>query len=280
MRKEKIYTGLFFEGISDIQMEQVKMQFKSDLSIEWSQESVLQHDLFAPGGRGFPEKDVDSFYCLPLESMPIHLPAPYAAAALIMRAEPRSYLIIRKDNLDNTQDLFLKSQSKIVADSLLFIAQFKFLRPDLDWILSSSEVAFSSDIDALITCYPRQDFTGNEWEIFVLSPFESIPQPGAGALVIICQEQNFDLRKRLSLRHSMETAKCTNAERRLLKMLPTELVPWFGAYCSKDAQSNYQMVACLSHPELGLSTWKYSSTGVQAVENYMAAQIHNWISTH
>lgn len=280
MDKENVYTGFFCEGISEFQKEQAMVCFAPESCVDWNQESCSPTDLFASGEMVLKGNGFDSFFCLPLDAMPILLPPPFVAAALITRTEPLSYLSILKGSLDNTQDLFLKSGSQIAVDSQLILSQFKHLRSDLGWTISEGMDTKVHEMDAFLSKNSIQHVAPDEWETFVLSPFECIPKPGAGALVLVCHEQNLDLRKRLRNLHVEEVAKCTNTERRLLKMLPSELSSWFGAYCARDGQSNYQMIACLAHSDHQLFTWKYSSSGVLAVENYMITQIQKWISMH
>ena len=128
MRKEKVYTGIFCKGISAFQREQAMACVASETCLNWSHVSCSPIDLFASGEMVLQDNGFDSFFCLPLNAMPIPLPPPFAAAALIMRTEPLSYLSILKGSLDNTQDLFLKSGSQIAVDSQLILSQFKQLR--------------------------------------------------------------------------------------------------------------------------------------------------------
>jgi hypothetical protein len=208
------------------------------------------------------------------------LPDNLIFAALSPREEPSTYIFTKQDKLDFSQDLFLSSGSKVFCSNPRIAEQLEQVRNDLIWTINSETSESLPEHDALITLLGAPTDETADWNKRLISPWECIPSPGAGAVVYICRKNNIELRRKFRAIHSETSSRCTNVERKLLKNMPNEIKDYFSAYTYQDTIGHFHMAVHIGHPSFPSATWRQSNSSSTQLEAKMLESCNVWLTTY
>jgi len=95
----------------------------------------------------------------------------------------------------------------------------------------------------------RLELNLSDLEVKKLHPREFVPAPAQGVIAYQVRSTDTEMRKIIAHIHHAETAKRTNIERKVLKMMEGGCHIPLGVYCELDVAGNYQLFAAYAKDE-------------------------------
>lgn len=218
-------------------------------------------------GKGFFTKELEDallaeeidFAVHSMKDLPTTSPEGLVITGISDRADASDCIIIRKDSLEDSRTLELKSGAKIGTSSIRRKIQIKKLIPDCivedvrGNVPTRIQKLRDENFDAIILAsagIDRLEIDLSEFKVFRFHPREFVPAPAQGVLAYQCRQADEQTRKYLSLIHSRDTLELTNIERTVLKNLDGGCQTPIGVYCEKDSMDYFHAFAFYSD-ELG-----------------------------
>jgi len=195
---------------------------------------------------------------LSLHQIPVERDQQLAIAALTARIPGAYTLVIHPDALQKKAVFKLEKGISVLTDSWLAHQQLLHYRPDLQVALTEApsqvlqQQLKTNTCAALLLPHYRLEEHPADWQGFVqlrLHPREFVPEPGLGVPAFLVRAADTDYRKKLLPLHDTAVAEQTQVERKVLQLLPKDMEPLTGVYCSKDEAGNYHVWAVQASPE-------------------------------
>ena len=95
----------------------------------------------------------------------------------------------------------------------------------------------------------RLELDLSDLEVKRLHPREFVPAPAQGVIAYQVRSADTEMRKIIAHIHHAETAKRSNIERKVLKMMDGGCHIPLGVYCELDAAGNYQLFSAYAKNE-------------------------------
>jgi hydroxymethylbilane synthase len=213
---------------------------------------------------------------LHLAELPSVLPDDVVIAALLHRSDPSAHLYIAPDAYDEAKDLKLKDQITMGVSSAIIGAQIKVLKPGINQHNTGIGTMIKELKNGNVQAAAANNFEGSiikkkfpDFTIVRLNPKEVIPRPGEGVIACVCLRDNIEMRKILKTKHRPEISRCTNVERKTLKLATQKAISEMSAYCVSDQNGYLHGWAAALIPETGVlkSIFLSQSTSVHLPEN-------------
>lgn len=235
-----------------------------ELKIITTKGDAIQHLSFDKiEGKGFFTKELEDALLkgdidLAVHSMkdlPTSQPEGLRIAALSYRDLPEDWLILRKDAIDNDEDLRLKKSPIVGTSSARRKAQLLNIRPDAQIkdirgnVPTRLEKLRKGDFDAILLAAAglnRLKLDLSDFLVLKFSPKEFVPAPAQGVLALQIRVEDKILFKTLRVLHKTETQDCTNVERKVLQLFQGGCHLPLGVYCEKDKLGNYHVWAAMA----------------------------------
>ena len=207
------------------------------------QKNLSEVESFENGG--------SDIYMLPLQDLPVDLPADMIIAALSPRKLAIDTMFIHPSCHDPNKLLKIKENSRVYVSSIREARLLESFRSDLEITIVNEETEIGTDT-VLLKVYPGQSIDPNfiERKKFTFNPVEFHPVAGSGTMACLTYKENLDIRRALMQLHDRNTAKCTNVERKILRGLDPEDQAYLGAYCHLDHSNNFHVYASLCLPNI------------------------------
>jgi hydroxymethylbilane synthase len=218
-----------------------------ELQIVTSGDTIQDRSLAEIGGKGLFVKEIEEallakkadFAVHSLKDVPAALPDGLLLACIPRREDPRDVLVApRFGTLDA-----LPLGARIGTSSLRRSIAVKALRPDLAVQMMRGNVdtrlrkVDGGEVDAILLARAGLVRLGLEQRATqILSPDESLPAPGQGALGIECRVEDAATRALLSTLHDASSAICVAAERAVLLALGGDCKTPLGAHAEHEGE--------------------------------------------
>lgn len=233
----------------------------SEIVIIKTQGDNIQHLGFDKlEGKGFFTKEIEDqlisgavdMAVHSMKDMPTTQPDGLVLSAVSYREDPRDTLLIRKESVDLSQDLRLKTGSTIGTSSVRRKAQLLHLNSSLKTkdirgnVPTRIEKLRSGDFDGIVLAsagLKRLNLDVSDLEVINLHHREFVPAPAQGVLAYQCQSDNIEVRKLMLNLHDEDVAQCTNVERRVLQLMDGGCHVPLGVFCERDINQNFHVSA-------------------------------------
>ena len=190
-----------------------------------------------------------------LNDLPIKLAKELVIAALAERNDPSDLLIVKASAANGKPPLRLRDSASIAVNTIRRKSQITELIKNVN--VEELDYTFNSAIrdlddqaqDAIILASAdihRSKIDLSGFHVIRLNPKEFVPSPSQGITAYLCRSTDIPCRKILDQIHDRELAKCSNVERKVLKLAKDEYASSIGVYCEKDVQGNYHVYASLA----------------------------------
>ncbi len=176
-------------------------------------------------------------------------------AGLSERADPSDMLIIRPDRIDEERPVGLPAGAIVGTSSIRRKTQLLGLIPDVEVknlrgnVPTRIQKLRDKQYDAIILAaagVERLELDLSDLVVRKLHPKEFVPAPAQGVIAYQIRATDQDLKKIVAQIHDAPTAKRTNVERKVLKLMDGGCQTPLGVYCEIDAAGNYQVFAAYS----------------------------------
>ncbi|MBT8220141.1 MAG: hydroxymethylbilane synthase [Bacteroidia bacterium] len=183
-----------------------------------------------------------------LKDLPTTQPEGLVLGAVLERADPADWLIIRKSCVDNTQELSLKANPVIGTSSARRKAQILHFKPDAiikdirGNVPTRLKKLADGDFEAIILAaagLSRLEIDLGDFFVIKFNPREFIPAPGQGVIAIQTRKNSLSLRRLLKKIHCNDVSQCTNVERQVLRLFDGGCHLPLGVHCRRDQHGNY-----------------------------------------
>ena len=190
-----------------------------------------------------------------LKDVPTTQPNGLVLAAVLERANPADWLIIRKSCVDSSLPLSLKHNPIIGTSSARRKAQILHFKPDAiikdirGNVPTRLKKLRAGEFDAIILAaagVTRLDVNLDDYLTIRFNPREFIPAPGQGVIAIQARQDALSLRRILKKIHHTDVALCSNVERKVLQMFDGGCHLALGVHCQRDQNGNYHVHAAYS----------------------------------
>ncbi len=211
-------------------------------------------------GKGFFTKEIEDALLrgdidLAVHSMkdlPTTSPEGLVITAVSYRADPADWLVIRKEEVDETQVLKLKQQAIVGTSSARRKAQLLDFRKDVEIkdirgnVPTRLQKLRDGQFDGILLAaagLTRLELDLSEFVVIKLNPKEFVPAPAQGVLAFQTAKADKTTRRILKKIHHSDVATSTNIERRILQLLDGGCHMPLGAYCECDESGNFHVWA-------------------------------------
>ena len=190
-----------------------------------------------------------------MKDLPTVSPEGLVLTAVSYREDPTDMLIICPDAVDESQPLKLKKGARIGTSSARRKAQLLDVRPDLEMVDIRGNVPtrlgklMSTQFDAIVLATAginRLEIDLGYFKSIRLNPREFVPAPAQGVLAFQTCDVDLDTRRIIKNIHDSAVSRCTNIERKALRLLNGGCQMPFGMYCTQDDNGNYHAWASLA----------------------------------
>ncbi|MCH2043397.1 MAG: hydroxymethylbilane synthase [Saprospiraceae bacterium] len=201
-----------------------------------------------------------------MKDLPTTQPEGLRLAAVSYRANPSDCLILRKEVVDESQDLSFKANAIIGTSSARRKAQMLHFRPDINLkdirgnVPTRLQKLREQQFDGILLAtagLERLKIDLSEFHCIEFDPREFIPAPAQGVLALQVRATDrplYDILRRL---HNSATVRCTNIERGVLQLTQGGCHIPLGVYCEQDSKGNYHVWAAQA------ATWESPLRSVQ-----------------
>ncbi len=185
-----------------------------------------------------------------LKDMPTVQPEGLVLAGLSSREDPADLLITRKASVDLKQTYALKAGAVVGTSSIRRKTQLHSLASQVTTqdlrgnVPTRVEKLRTGDYDAIILASAgvnRLDLDLSDLNTTRLHPREFVPAPGQGVIAYQVRKADSEMRKIIQHIHQVDTARSTNIERQVLKMMDGGCQVPLGVYCEVDQLGNYHL---------------------------------------
>lgn len=189
-----------------------------------------------------------------LKDLPTQSPEGLSTSGLSTRANPVDLLIYSKSAYDNERRLGPKKGAKIGTSSIRRKVQLHDIDDRLDIVDIRGNVPTRINkiaegiVDGIVIAAAgvnRLDIDLSAYKVLAFQPTEFVPAPAQGVIGYQCRTQDKLTRSIISKIHQSDVAKCTNVERKILKLMNGGCQMPLGAYCHKDNNGHYHCSAIL-----------------------------------
>lgn len=209
---------------------------------------ILDRALAEVGGKGLFVKEIEQALLdgraevavHSMKDLPAVVPPPLCVGAVPAREDPRDALLVAP-RLSAVDVASLPQGAKVGTSSLRRVCQLKAHRPDLVLVPLRGNVDSRLDklargeLDAIVLACAGLVRLGHAARITqVLSPDESLPAIGQGALAIECRADDEATRRRLAPLDDAATAQAVRAERAFLRRLSGDCKTPLAAHANID----------------------------------------------
>lgn len=244
-----------------------------------TQGDIIQHLSFDKmEGKGFftselenalREKTIDLAVhsCKDLET---NQPEDLNIAAILERANPADYLLIRKDHSDKDERWNLRKNCKVGTSSARRKMQLSLHRPDLEIddirgnVPTRIRKLREGNFDAIVLAkagLDRLDVDVSDLDGFEFDPCEFIPAPAQGALACQIRTSDKELAEIMSEIHDGEVANRVATERKVLNLFDGGCQLPLGAYCiEKDGGFELRAIMAQNYGDLPAEVVLHSDT--------------------
>ena len=231
--------------------ELVPMSTKGDEILDRSLQKIGGKGLFIKELEMAMQNGVADLAVHSMKDVPAEIPAGFFLAAMMKRANCRDALITRSGEKLND----LPQGASIGTSSLRRQAQLKMLRPDVRVtplrgnVNTRLEKLENGDYDAIVLAAAGLERLGLEHHIAQqFSVSEMLPAAAQGVLGIECLENNPALRELLAQLTDISTARTTDAERAIARVLQASCQSPVAAYATIDNET-LTLTALVAHPD-------------------------------
>ena len=225
-----------------------------------SGDRIQDRPLSEVGGKGLFVKEIEEallerradFAVHSIKDVPGFLPPGLALVCVPKRADPRDVLVSPKHGTLAA----LPRGARVGTSSLRRLVSLRRVRPDLDLVPIRGNVdtrlrkVDAGEFDAIVLARAGLVRLGLEARATeVLSPEQSLPAVGQGALGIECREGDAATRTELAAMHDPESATCVAAERGVLVALEGDCKTPIGAFAERAQGGQLRLRAFVSEPD-------------------------------
>jgi len=174
-----------------------------------------------------------------LKDLPTIQPKGLCLGAVLERADPRDWLIVRNDAVDRSQSLPVKAGGRVGASSLRRMALLRHHAPSTvptplrgnvpTRVRKLAEGGYEAIVLAAAGV-SRLAIDLSAFAVFALDPTRWIPAPGQGAIAIQCREDDAEVRAKLQAIDHRETRRRVEVERTFLQAFEAGCASPFGAF--------------------------------------------------
>lgn len=236
----------------------------SELKIIKTKGDKIQHLSFDKiEGKGFFTKEIEDALLHDevdvavhsMKDMPTTQPEGLCLAGVSYREDCADCLVVRKEAADQGQLLQIPANGIVGTSSARRKAQMKAVRPDVELkdirgnVPTRLQKLKDGQFDAILLAMAgiqRLKLDMSDFVTIRLNPKEFIPAPAQGVLTWQTKTENIAVRKIIKKLHQSQIVKCTNVERKVLRMLDGGCHMPLGVYCERDALGNFHVWATLS----------------------------------
>jgi hydroxymethylbilane synthase len=174
-----------------------------------------------------------------LKDLPTVQPAGLCLGAVLERADPRDWLIVRRDAVDRSKALPVKDGGRVGASSLRRMALLRHHAPALAPTPLRGNVPTrvrklaEGQYEAIVLAAAGVSRLGldlSAFEVFALRPSAWVPAPGQGTIAIQCRAADAEVRARLAAIEHAESRRRVDVERALLQAFEAGCASPFGAF--------------------------------------------------
>jgi hydroxymethylbilane synthase len=219
-----------------------------------------------------------------LADLPSEIPDDIVIAGLLHRSDPSAHLYIAPDTYDESQDLRLKDQFTTGVSSSILGAQLKAIKPGIKLQNTGSGTLLKALKDGTVQAVAAYSVDGElikkefpDFKVVRLNPKEVIPRPGEGVIACVCLRDNIAMRKIIKIKHRPEVSRCTNVERKTLKLSAQKAITEISVYCISDQNGYLHVWAATLIPETGVfkSVFLSQSSSVNLPENILSKLLNS-----
>lgn len=219
-----------------------------------------------------------------LADLPAELPDDIIIAGLLYRSDPSAHLYIAPDAYDETKDLRLRDKIPTGVSSVMLGAQLKALKPGIEVHNIGIGTILKELKDGTVHAFAAYNFEGQlikkeftDFNIVRLNPKEVIPRPGEGVIACVCLRDNIEMRKIIKTKHRPEISRCTNVERKTLKLSVKKAISEISVYCNSDQNGYLHVRAAALLPETGVfkSVFISKSSSVNLPESIISKLLNS-----
>ncbi|MCI5080999.1 MAG: hydroxymethylbilane synthase [Saprospiraceae bacterium] len=274
------------------QAELEKIGVASELIIIKTKGDRIQHLGFDKmEGKGFFTKEIEDSLLRgdidvavhSMKDLPTTAPEGLVITAVSYRENPADWMVIRKEEVDESQTFKLKQGAVVGTSSARRKSQMLHFRPDISLkdirgnVPTRLNKLRSGDFDAIILAaagVTRLEMDMSEFEIIQFNPKEFIPAPAQGVLAWQTNENDLATRRVFKQLHQKSTSIVTNVERKVLNLLDGGCQMPLGVYCEQDKAGNFHVWAALADAwNAPLRTVRHSSSTHFELAEQVVAQI-------
>jgi len=231
----------------------------TELLVVTTGDRIQDRPLADLGGKGLFVKEIEEalmdgrarFAVHSIKDVPAALADGLTLACVPAREDPRDVLVAPVHGTLAA----LPPGARVGTSSLRRIVALKTARPDLDFVPCRGNVdtrlrkVDGGEFDAIVLARAGLIRLGLEGRATqVLSPEESLPAVGQGALGIECQTLDAEIRAWLAPLHDAETATCVAAERGVLAALAGDCKTPMAAYALRSGE-HMHLRAFVANPD-------------------------------
>lgn len=274
------------------QAELEKIGVASELIIIKTKGDRIQHLGFDKmEGKGFFTKEIEDSLLRgdidvavhSMKDLPTTAPEGLVITAVSYRENPADWMVIRKEEVDESQTFKLKQGAVVGTSSARRKSQMLHFRPDISLkdirgnVPTRLNKLRSGDFDAIILAaagVTRLEMDMSEFVIIQFNPKEFIPAPAQGVLAWQTNENDLATRRVFKQLHQKSTSIVTNVERKVLNLLDGGCQMPLGVYCEQDKAGNFHVWAALADAwNAPLRTVRHSSSTHFELAEQVVAQI-------
>lgn len=176
-----------------------------------------------------------------LKDLPTIQPTGLCVGAVLERADPRDWLIVRRAAVDRSTALPVKAGGRVGASSLRRMSLLRHHAPQLEPTPLRGNVPTrvrklaEGQYEAIVLAAAGVSRLGidlSAFEVFALTPTAWVPAPGQGTIAIQCREDDAEVRHRLAAIEHTESRRRVDAERLMLQAFEAGCASPFGAFLS------------------------------------------------
>lgn len=241
-----------------------ELGIESELKIIKTQGDRVQHLSFDKlEGKGFFTKEIEEELLAgsidlavhSMKDMPTTQPEGLCLAAISYREDPADCLVVRKDKVVEDKILDLPDNPVVGTSSARRKALLKSFREDVVLkdirgnVPTRLRKLQEGQFDAIVLAMAglkRLELDMSAYHAIRLNPKEFVPAPAQGVLAWQTKADNKTVRKILRKIHDGEVLKCTNVERKVLRLLDGGCHLPLGVYCEQDQMGYFHAWGILS----------------------------------
>ena len=238
--------------------------YDSTLKIIKTKGDKIQHLGFDKiEGKGFFTKEIEDelledtvdLAVHSMKDMPTTQPEGLCLSAISYREDPADCLVLRKEIRVESALLELPQAAVVGTSSARRKALLYEARPDLVLkdirgnVPTRLQKLKDGQFDGIVLAMAgikRLEINMDDFVCIRLNPKEFVPAPAQGVLAWQCKKENMEVRRILSRIHNAEVLRCTNVERKVLKLLDGGCHLPLGVYCEVDARGYFHVCCILS----------------------------------